>query len=293
MVTSPGHKLGQMLGNFLEEMFGKDLVSFSEQHGLYCDRKGERPKVRGRRRKVTWKDNRGNSHDMDFVIERNGTFERMGDPVAFIELTWRRYTKHSRNKAGEIEGALLPLKETYQETCSFIGVIVAGEFTEGGIRQLISNGIQVLHIPSDVIVECFKTKGIALDYPEDASNDLKIDLIERWEALSEEDVEEIKQCIKRRIRTNYKRFMKSLKQSLLRRIEIIRLVPLFGEEKTFSKVNDAIRFIQEYPETKPKNYKFKGYEIYVRFTNGDKLEGKFQNKNVALKFLRLLYEYDP
>ncbi|HEC87315.1 MAG TPA: DNA methylase [Thermoplasmatales archaeon] len=288
MVTSPGHKLGQMIGNFLEEMFGKDLVSFSEKYRFYCDRKGERPEVRGRRRKVTWEDNRGNSHDMDFVIERNGTFEQKGEPVAFIELAWRRYTKHSRNKAGEIEGALLPLKETYQETCSFIGVIIAGEFTEGGISQLISNGIQVLHIPFNVIVECFKTKDIDLDYPEDASDDLKRELIQCWESLSDEDIEEIEQCIKRRTETNYQRFMNALEQSLLRRIETIRLVPLFGEEKNFSKVEDAIRLIEEYPETNSNNYTFKGYEIYVRFTNGDKLEGRFQNKNMALKFLRAL-----
>ncbi|MCD6371836.1 MAG: hypothetical protein J7L39_03915 [Candidatus Aenigmarchaeota archaeon] len=288
MVTSPGHKLGQMIGNFLEQMFGKDLVSFSERYGFYCDRKGERPNVRGRKRKVTWQDNRGNSHDMDFVIERNGSFERKGKPIAFIELAWRRYTKHSRNKAGEIEGALLPLKETYRETCSFIGVIIAGEFTEGGIKQLISNDIQVLHIPFNIIAECFQMKGINLNYPEDASDNLKRDIIQHWESLSNKDIEEIEACIKRRIERDYRRFMNAIEQSLLRRIEIIRLISLFGEEKVFSGIKEAIRFIEEAPETNTDKYEFKGYEIYVRFTNGDKFEGRFHNKDMALNFLRAL-----
>jgi hypothetical protein len=75
------------------------------------DKKGPRPKVRGKKRKVAWTDSEGNVHDLDYVFEMNGTRDTMGEPVAFIELAWRRYTKHSRNKAGEIEAALVPLGE--------------------------------------------------------------------------------------------------------------------------------------------------------------------------------------
>lgn len=52
-VTSPGHKLGQLIGNFFEEFFSNRLIHLAGQLGFYCDRKGLRPKVRGRKRKVT------------------------------------------------------------------------------------------------------------------------------------------------------------------------------------------------------------------------------------------------
>ena len=67
-------------------------------------------------------------------------------PVAFIELAWRRYTKHSRNKAGEIGAALVPLRGTHNETCNFLGAILGGEFTEGARKQLTSKNINVLYI---------------------------------------------------------------------------------------------------------------------------------------------------
>ena len=45
----------------------------------------------------------------DYVLERGGTDTVRGLPAAFIETAWRRYTKHSRNKAQEIQGAVLAL----------------------------------------------------------------------------------------------------------------------------------------------------------------------------------------
>lgn len=94
-VASPGHKLGQMTGNLFEELFAPDLQSFCKRHGFYCDRRGPRPSVRGSSTKVCWVDKYGNKHDLDYVIEKGGSYERQGQPVAFIELAWRRYTKHS------------------------------------------------------------------------------------------------------------------------------------------------------------------------------------------------------
>jgi hypothetical protein len=48
--------------------------------------------------------------------------------VAFIETAWRRYTRHSRNKAQEIEGAIGPLAETFAHARPFLGAILAGQF---------------------------------------------------------------------------------------------------------------------------------------------------------------------
>ena len=77
----------------------------------------------------------GNEHDLDFVLERGGTATKRGIPVAFIETAWRRYTKHSRNKAQEIQGAIVPLFETYKRYHPLMGAILAGDFTPGALTN--------------------------------------------------------------------------------------------------------------------------------------------------------------
>jgi hypothetical protein len=63
----------------------------------------------------------------------------LGMPAAFIETAWRRYTKHSRNKAQEIQGAIMPLVETYMKAGPFIGAVLAGVFTKGALMALNSH----------------------------------------------------------------------------------------------------------------------------------------------------------
>ena len=286
-VTSPGHKLGQLIGNFFEDFFSNRLVNLAEELGFYCDEKGLRPKVRGGKRKVTWTDSEGNVHELDYVFEKNGTRDEKGEPAAFIELAWRRYTKHSRNKAGEIEAALVPLGNTYRNTCNFLGAILGGEFTEGARLQLTSHKINILYIPYRKIVEAFLTKGINLDYPEDATNEQKYKLIEAWGNLSGDDIKDIEKAFIKSIKPDYDKFVRSLKSALLRKIDKILILPLFGNEMVFTSVTDAIAAIEKRDIIPEKGAKFYKFEIYITFTNGDKIEGSFHEREEALKFLRI------
>lgn len=138
MAESPAHRFGQIIGEVLEAAIEPLLVKFARAHRLYLDKKGARPARPGN--KMTWTDRSGNKHDLDFVLERGGTAQRIGVPVAFIETAWRRYTKHSRNKAQELQGAIQPLAETHRASAPFIGVVLAGVFTEGALAQLRSLG---------------------------------------------------------------------------------------------------------------------------------------------------------
>src|SRR5687768_7495066 len=119
MARSPAHKFGQILGTVLEEAIHPLLQSFAEQHDLYLDSKGPRSCRPGV--KCSWVDLNGNSHDLDFVLERGGSRDQVGTPVAFVETAWRRYTKHSRNKVQEIQGAIEPLAETHRNVGPFKG----------------------------------------------------------------------------------------------------------------------------------------------------------------------------
>ncbi len=143
MAESNAHKFGQLIGDLLELALEPYLRRFALEHGLYLDKKGERKARSGKL--LTWTDNSQNNHNLDFVIERGGTDEILGFPAAFIEIAWRRSTKHSKNKVQEITGAILPLAERYSYTSPFKAAILAGNFTKPSILQLESLGFCVLY----------------------------------------------------------------------------------------------------------------------------------------------------
>ncbi len=83
MAESPAHRFGQVIGELLESVVLPQLEAFCTEQELYLD---YQKKVRPARqsKKVAWTDHFGNIHDLDFVIERDGSDEQIGRPLAFI-----------------------------------------------------------------------------------------------------------------------------------------------------------------------------------------------------------------
>src|SRR5438876_10824653 len=164
MAESLAHRWGQIIGDVFEHFVRDMLKGIAEKHALYLDYKKPRRArtTQGGKdlSKVTWKDSYGNRHDLDYVLERGGTEDALGVPVAFIESAWRRYTKHSKNKVQEIEAAVLPIALTFARHQPFCGAVLSGEFTRNALAQLESKGFSVLHIPYDSILAAFQELGI-------------------------------------------------------------------------------------------------------------------------------------
>ena len=182
MAVSPAHRWGQIVGGALEAAVLPLLTRFAQENGLCLDRNGERPCRRGA--KCTWVDLNGNAHDLDFVLERGGGPDVLGAPAAFIEVAWRRYTKHSRNKAQEIQGAIIPLAETFRHAAPFKGAILGGVFTEGALTQMRSLGFTVLYFPYALIVDAFRSLGIDASSEEDTPDAEFQRKVNRYERLS-------------------------------------------------------------------------------------------------------------
>lgn len=70
MAQSPAHRFGQIIGDVLEAAIRPLLEKFARDHDLYLDAGGPRSCRRGK--KCSWLDLNGNSHDLDFVLERGG-----------------------------------------------------------------------------------------------------------------------------------------------------------------------------------------------------------------------------
>ncbi|MGH7794385.1 MAG: hypothetical protein ACREQ2_05755 [Candidatus Binatia bacterium] len=73
MALSPAHRFGQIIGEILEAAIFSLLQKIADQNKLFLDHKGPRS-ARGKNRKVTWKDSKGNTHDLDYVMEKGGSF---------------------------------------------------------------------------------------------------------------------------------------------------------------------------------------------------------------------------
>jgi hypothetical protein len=284
MAISPAHRFGQIIGDVLEDAIRPLLADFANKHGLYLDQKGPRPCRAGK--KCSWVDWNENSHDLDFVLERGGTPEKQGIPAAFIETAWRRYTKHSRNKAQEIQGAVLPLAETYRNAGPFKGAILAGVFTNGALTQLTSLGFTVLYFPYETVVAAFATVGVDASSDEGTPDDEFARKVSAFEALSPAERERLAAELLRLNRADVQHFMNSLEEVVLRQIERIIIIPLHGSAHQVATVPEAISFIENYADTAGAALPVVRYEIEVRYNNGNVIEGKFGDKESAVEFLQ-------
>lgn len=287
MASSPAHRFGQIIGDLLEEIMAPQLQYFCDERRLYLDKKGHRGNAR-QGKKVSWLDKYGNSHDLDFVIEKGGSPNIQGRPIAFIEAAWRRYTKHSRNKAQEIQGAVLPIAERYNWDKPFLGVILAGVFTEGSLKQMKTSGFEIALFPYESIVSAFAVVNIDVKFNEETSDAIFQRAIDRIDKLNGNQRDQLKQSLITLNEIPLKLFFDELQATMDRQIEQIILILLHGQQNEFNSTTDAIAFVKNYDESIIGNGSFRKYEVIVRYSNSDKIEASFINKIKAVEFLHYI-----
>jgi len=179
----------------------------------------------------------------------------------------------------------LPIAEQYIWDKPFLGAVLAGVFTDGSINQMKSSGFEVLLFPYTSIVESFKAIQIDVKFDEKTPDSKFNTAVKKISKLRARDWEEVK---KQLIDTNevaLKNFLNNLKATLGREIQKIILIPLFGEEKAFNKMEQAVDFINKF-DPKKGNGEFRKYEAIVKYTNGDEIQGSFINKGDLINFLQ-------
>ncbi|MEM6644721.1 MAG: hypothetical protein AAF730_00565 [Bacteroidota bacterium] len=165
--SSAGHKLGQEIGNWWEPYIMLPLLQrVAASLDLYLDHGYHERTCRGA--KIVWEDDEGNGVDYDFVLELGGTDEEVGVPVAFVEGFWRRGGRHSKDKARDDSGKLLPMKDTYP-TARFLGIVAGGELTKPARTLIHSRDIDLLYVVKDQVLASFEEAGLVMTYPDEAS----------------------------------------------------------------------------------------------------------------------------
>lgn len=284
MAQSPTHKFGQIIGELLEKVLIPPLSEVADRHGLFLDYKHARA-ARNNRKKVQWTDSKGNTHDLDYVLEYGGSETTIGSPKAFIESAWRRYTKHSRNKAQEIHGAVSVLAETYQDFNPFLGVVLAGVFTDGSIQQLRSHGYSIVYCSYSMMIHAFAEVGIDASFDEDSKDSDVEAKVDQFKKLTETQHAKLHAELRSGLKNDLDAFIVDLEASLTRKIERIFVATLYGATYEMVTVEQATKFISEYAET-TTNGEFVRYEVGVRYTNGDQISGQFGGRTEAVLFLR-------
>lgn len=169
--SSSGHKLGQLVGDWFEEYIAAYLLEeIANKLGLYLDHRFRKRSCRGE--KILWQDLDGNEVDYDFVLELDGTDNIKGIPVAFFETFWRRGARHSKDKARDDSGKLLPMRATYP-TARVLGIISAGDFTKPAQELVRSRCIDLFYVPKEQICKSWRDQGIEIDYHDNASEQIK------------------------------------------------------------------------------------------------------------------------
>ena len=283
MAKSFSHKWGQIIGDLIESTILELLQAVADEFKLYLDYKKPRKARSGK--KVAWKDRYGNTHDLDYVLERGGTEAAIGVPAAFIEIAWRRYTKHSRNKAQEIEGAIVPLADTYSHLHPFLGIVLAGVFTKGSIDQLRSKGFSLVYFPYESVLKAFSVVGIDAAFDEGTPESEFRRKVIQFRRLSTTQLARVKSKLLQVEKTQIDRFFQELRRSLSRRVMGITVSILHGQPKEISSVQDAITYIERYRAESASQPILK-YELHVRYNNGDTIHAVFDSKKEAVAFLK-------
>ena len=283
--ASPGHKLGQIIGTVFERYLEPSLAGVVESLNAdyYLDKKGPRPARGGK--KITWKDGKGSLHDLDYVIEKGGTPNSIGRPVAFVEVAWRRYTKHSINKAGELIASLVPLKQTYSGSCRFIGAVVSGEWTAGALDRMRGQGIISAHFDYEVIRRAVLEQGeVSINYDESASEAEKRALLAKLEGLTDPQLDRIGRQIFAEEGKELAEFIEALKAAIECRIVEVIIAITFAASRAFTNPAEAIDFLRSVDADRTEA-KFAALVVEVKRANGDTVSGRFSDKKKAEEFL--------
>lgn len=281
MAASPSHILGEMIGNFFEDVMKSPIRDLCNKYNVYFDTIG--PRAARSTKKITWDDINGSKHNLDYVIERNGTENKIGEPIAFIELAWRRYTKHSKNKVQEIAGAVLPITEKYHDSAPFKGAILSGVFTEPSLKQLENQGFHVLYIPFDNVVASFKKFGVDIFFDEDTPKKDLAKIVAAWKNCTKLD--EIRKDFIASNKAIIDKFNNALELSIKRQINYVFVLPLHGKEMRFQGIAQAIDFLANY-DSLPKDATIDRYIVGIAFNDGSQINCTFMDKQMAVDFLQ-------
>lgn len=284
MANSPAHRFGQIIGYYFESSIARFLSEFSlNESGFFVDRDGPR-KARGTRKSVKWADDKGNEHKLDYVVERGGTQEKLGELAGIIEIAWRSYTKHSKNKVQEIEGAVNPVVRKHANSRPFKAAILAGDFTQPSLEQLRSHGFDVVYFDKRELAKVFNRYGINILIKDESDDQITQAQIDAYESLSEDQKLQLSQDLEAAMRPKMSDFTARLRSHLKSTVSKIYIAHHYSQNFVFNDLEDAIQHIKNM-EANTEELEFSEFLIVIEFTSGTRIDIRATSKEEAVNHL--------
>lgn len=276
-LSSSGHKLGQVVGDWYEEYFAVPVLeNLASKLNLYLDHRFRKRSCRGN--KILWMDSQKNSVDYDFVLEIDGTDDKKGVPVAFFETFWRRGARHSKDKARDDSGKLMPAKQSFP-TARVIGIISAGDFTEPARELVLSRGIDLFYVDKSKIIEAWAKHGIQIDYEDWLPENDKLKIVNRAveqlktnEEVPKRIAETLKEIVGETSLTSYMFRLVGKLGAIPQQYQLV--IHVSSKPIVFSDIKEVSVFLSN---KEPNSIEFETNQLYtyeVVFADGDSYFGE-------------------
>lgn len=268
-LTSAGHKLGQIVGDWWEtKVIFPLLGEVASSLKLFLDNRVV-PRI-CRAGKVQWSDVEGNYVDYDYVLELGGSLTTKGVPVAFLESFWRRGARHSKDKARDDTNKLLPMRDTYP-TARFLAIAACGEFTEPAKEYVRTRNVELFFVSKEKIVEAFQSIGAQIDYRDSLPEDQKMELVRAVELKLTEEAQRLAATNLRKIAgpSAFTSFKQRIYSALTAAPQEIRIFSLARSEPVvFDSIQTAAVFLSNDTPAFPDAGEISEYEYQVSFSDG-------------------------
>jgi hypothetical protein len=87
------------------------------------------------------------------------------------------------------------------------------------------------------------------------------------------------------VKSEVDEFIAKLSTAILRKINTISVLPLYGTQTDYVLVGDAIRFLETYVADQPVGELVR-FEVIVRYDNDDRIVADFSTVEAAVDFLK-------
>ena len=287
--SSSGHQLGQIIGDWYEKNVAAVLFqSIADELGLYLDHRFKNRSCRSN--KIIWADLDGNKVDYDFVLELGGDDTKQGVPLAFFETFWRRGSRHSKDKARDDSGKLMPMRDTYP-TARVLGIVSAGDFTKPAQEYVQSRRIDLFFIPKDNILQAWAKSGITIDYPDGAQEKDKLEIVTQAqqklkEANKEQEIaNHLKETCGAAVFTAFKNRLKAQLSAVPINYGITNV---YQEQKiVFSNHQEVEDYLTQFSHEQSLDLSSMKHQIIYEATYSD---GTFERSNLNLQEALQLHE---
>ncbi|GHV78168.1 hypothetical protein AGMMS49942_29890 [Spirochaetia bacterium] len=178
----------------------------------------------------------------------------------------------------------MPLFDKYKKENPFIGVILAGEFTNNSLMQLKSLGFSILYFSYEKIINAFRSMGIEVYFEENTEETQFAKQIELWDNLTENGKVNVYTAITEQNPLEINQFISELETKISRKIIRIHIWMMFGKQYIFDTIEKAKEFIVSV-DIDGISPRFSQYEAEIEYSNGDIIKVAYHNQNDMLSFL--------